>query len=441
MIQLYEHARRIVEEDKPRTGIFLGTGSTKTRISLCLARGRTLVVCPKITRDDRTWPKEVEKIREFEPGFSVDLTVVSKEEFRRDHERYERFDTLIADEAHKMLGVERDVKRVNKVSVPKTSKFYDSLAHFVRRTDPERLYLVTASMMSNPLRVWAAARLYGYDWDFFEFRQTFYTSFRMPGKYFDVWNIRKGEAIKERLAKALNRIGYVGRLEDWNDVPPQVFRDVYVELTAEQRRRIREIHTEYPDPGVRMQKIHQVENGLLIGNEFKKDETFWTEKTERIEEYADEFGRIVVFAKFTQQIETLRKDLAKKGRTVFVLNGQTRQKDREDLLDRVRQAKECVFIVQAQISYGWELPDFPCMVFASRTYVFDDYDQALGRIQRANNIKRNVYVNLMARPETERAGGQTIVINDSDQAVHECVSEKKDFSEAQYKYRYEKKRS
>lgn len=42
---LYEHAQKIVDEDKPVAGLFLGTGSTKTRISLFLARGATLVIC------------------------------------------------------------------------------------------------------------------------------------------------------------------------------------------------------------------------------------------------------------------------------------------------------------------------------------------------------------------------------------------------------------
>jgi len=77
--KLYEIQQRIVDENKAYTGIFLGTGVGKTLPALILAEGMTLVVCPKQQKLDKTWEKNNEKF-----GLGKNLTVVSKEEFRRD---------------------------------------------------------------------------------------------------------------------------------------------------------------------------------------------------------------------------------------------------------------------------------------------------------------------------------------------------------------------
>ena len=53
MQPLYEHQKKVLLEDKHRCGLFLGTGAAKTRTALCLAEGKTLVVCPKQQREDK----------------------------------------------------------------------------------------------------------------------------------------------------------------------------------------------------------------------------------------------------------------------------------------------------------------------------------------------------------------------------------------------------
>ena len=123
---------------------------------------------------------------------------------------------------------------------------------------------------------------------------------------------------------------------------------------------------------------------------------------------------MVVFAKYRAQIEQIRSECDGAGYKTLVLTGDT--KDRGTLLAEANKAPECIFIAQAQISAGWELPEYPVMIFASRTYSFVDYDQALGRIQRANNIKKNLYINLVVR-------------NGIDEAVDEALENKQDFHE------------
>jgi superfamily II DNA or RNA helicase len=418
-MNLYAHQKAIIDDDPKQKGLFLGTGSGKTRIALMLAEGRTLVICPKTQKEDGNWEREWATIQASQEGDtfglkrSFKLDVVSKEVFRRDYASLPPYDTVIVDEAHTCLGVLPVTRQRNLRIIPKASQLYEALAVYLARHKPERLYLCTATIIRSPMTVWAAAKLFGYDWDFYQFRAMFYTKLPMPGR--EAWRPKNDDATKDMLGEMVREIGHTGRLQDYFDVPEQTFRTVYVELTEKQRDRIHDMKSEYPEPIVRIGKINQIENGVLSGDEFSAAEFFENNKIEKLLELADEFPRMVVFAKYTAQIRQIEK--AFENRRICTLTGQTQH--RGDLIEYANRQKECIFIAQAQISAGWELPEYPVMVFASRTYSFVDYDQALGRIQRANNIKKNLYINLIARSEV-------------DMAIDDCLKNKQDFNERIY---------
>ena len=54
----YAHQQKIIDKDLKRRGLFLGTGSGKTRLACQLAKGQTLIICPKTIRDAQVWEKE-----------------------------------------------------------------------------------------------------------------------------------------------------------------------------------------------------------------------------------------------------------------------------------------------------------------------------------------------------------------------------------------------
>ena len=74
-LTLFKHQKDIIDADPKRCGLFLSTGSGKGLIAIMLAQGRTLVICPKTLRDDKTWEKQLAK-----SGRELDMTVISKEE-------------------------------------------------------------------------------------------------------------------------------------------------------------------------------------------------------------------------------------------------------------------------------------------------------------------------------------------------------------------------
>lgn len=416
-MKLYDHQEKIVTEDKPVAGLWLGTGSGKTRIALSLARGKTLVICPKTQKEDGNWERELRKILpdDEEQEKWETLETISKETFRRDYEKLPRFDTVIVDEADTCLGVTPNVRWVKKQPIPKTSQLFEALGLFIMRTKPSRVYLATATIMRSPMTVWGAAKILGQSWDFYKFRDTFYIRLPIPER--EIWQAKKDTVSKLRLAEAVKKLGYVGRLEDYFDVPEQTYKTIWVDLTPKQKARIKQLALEYPEPIVRVGKINQVENGVLKEDEFNEAEEFENAKMDKILDLATEFPRMVLFVKFSAQIAKIEATLRKEGYKVITLTGAT--KDRGAALKEAAEAKACIFIAQAQISAGWELKEYPCMVFVSRTYSLGDYTQGVGRIQRSDNIKKNLYISLVVK------GGV-------DEAIHDCVENKRDFDEALY---------
>ena len=410
-MELYEHQKKIINADPKRCGLWLGTGSGKTTIALMLAVGRTLVICPKTQFLDGNWQREKEKL-----NLDIDLTVLSKEKFKSSDK--EHYDTIIVDEAHTVFGVTPTVQWVKKQPRPKASQLFNTLIEYITAYNPQRIYLVTATPNKSPMAIWAAAKILGVSWDWYKFRQTFY--FPVPVQGREIWMARKDDSAKERLAKATNSLGYSGRLQDYFDVPEQTYKTVYVDLTKDQEARLDGISMEYPDPLVLVGKCHQIENGVLSGDEFNEPEEFDNNKDEKIIDYALEFPRMIIFAKYTAQIKHISKILKAEGYKVLELTGQT--KDRGALFIEANASKECIVIAQTQISAGWELPDYPVMLFASNSYSIVDKVQAEGRILRANALKKNLYITLVAR-------------NGVDDAVYKALENKQDFIEKLYEKR------
>jgi len=211
-ISFYDIQKQIITENKTQTGIFLGTGVGKTLPTLVLAEGRTLVISPKQQMLDRTWQDNSDKF-----GLGKEIEVINYDMFWRKWEEFGQYDTVILDEGHRALGVLPETRQRNRVQIPKASKTFEAIFSFLQKNPPKRFYVVTATPASKPMKAWACAKLFGKDWDFFKFRATFYFPI-MKGRR-QLWMARTDEATQQRLALAVQKLGYTGALNDFMDVP------------------------------------------------------------------------------------------------------------------------------------------------------------------------------------------------------------------------------
>jgi Helicase conserved C-terminal domain len=408
----YKHQQEVIDKD-PKYSLFaFGCGCGKTFLALSLAEGNTLVICPKTIRDAKTWENQLRSIVVHKISF---LKVISKEEFKRDYESLPKFNTVIIDEVHTVLGLTPNIRYKNKMPIPKASQLFEACREYLKHNNPERLYLCTATPVKNPMSVLAAAWLLGKDWNFYNWRDTFMVRLPMPGRA-EIWGVKKDSNSKDQLAKAVKSLGFTGKLSDFADVPPQTHIVKHIPLSASQEKRLKEIPMEYPDPIVLVGKQHQIEQGVLKGNEFEKSETFESGKIDAILDLCEQYDKVLVFAKYTEQIELITGASKKSGVPVYTLTGAT--KDRGALIKEAEASDRCLVVCQSQISAGYELPSFRCTIYASESWSIVDHVQSVGRSLRMNKLAPNLYVYLVS--------GKV------DKAVRDSIINKKDFDARVY---------
>jgi len=416
--ELLKIQQQIIDENKMHTGIFLGTGVGKTLTALMLATGRILVIAQKQQMLDKTWQKNGEKF-----GLGKDITVINYDMFWRHPEDWQRFDTVILDEGHRALGVLPETRQRNRVQIPKASKTFEAILKYLHDFPPERFYICTATPKGKPMNVWAAAKLFGKSWDFYRFRDAFYYPVMM-GRH-QRWLERKDDATQERLALAVQKLGYTGSLQDFMDVPEQTHQEVRIMLTDEQKRALKQLDQEEADPLVRRARMRTIENGILYGNKIesmnetegrlvKDTQHFKNGKIDYIIERAQEFPKLFVFAAYTAQVEAIAAALRSEGYEVRTVTGQTN--DRATIFSEMESMEKGIIVVAAQICEGYRVPSAPCMIFASKSNRFVFYDQGKGRILDSQHLKKNLYLHL-------------VVPGGADQACHDAIISGADFQE------------
>lgn len=416
---LYNHQIKIIGDDQKWVGIFTGTGTAKTRTALEMAEGRTLIICPKQQREDRTWQRNASKFH-----IVCNLTVVSKEDFKRDWQTLPAFDTVIIDECHNNLGVTANTCQRKGITVPKTSQIFEATLLYLRKFPPTRFYLCSATPISpaNPMNLWAIATLMRKDWSYLDFRSKFYVEIRIGQRR--VWVAKKDQATKQHLAELVKRFGYTGALSEFFDVPEQTHREVKIDLTPEQKVAVAHMTQTEADPLVRRARLRTIENGVLYGQKVEQisdtedrmtpETKFYpSKKIDYILERAIEFPKLLIFANYKAQIHAIATALKEEGYNVSTLTGET--KDRANLIIDAENAPAHIVIAQSSISSGYELPSFPCVIYASKSWQYVHYEQSLGRVLRSNRLKKNLYIHL--------------VVDGCDGDCHKAIMSGVDFAE------------
>lgn len=396
-IEFYDIQKQIISEDKLSTGLFLGTGVGKTLPSLVLGKGTILVITPKQQMLDKTWQKNNEKF-----NLGKDVTVINYDMFWRKPELWKKYGTVVLDEGHRALGVLPETRQRNRVAIPKTSKVFEGILAYLQKYPPERFYICTATPMGKPMNVWALAKLFGKHWDFYKFRSTFYFPTMMGRR--QIWLAKTDEATQQRLALAVQKLGYTGALNDFMDVPEQKHEEVSIELSDEQERAIKALQQDEADPMIVRSRMRTIENGILYGKKVeevseKEDRmvnqtTFFSNgKIPYILERAEEFPKLFIFAAYTAQVIAIATALKVAGHEVRTVTGQT--KDRATVFDDMEKMEKGIVVVASQICEGYRVPSAPCMIFASKSNRFVHYDQGKGRILDGQHLKKNLYIHLV----------------------------------------------
>ena len=396
MIKLYKHQQRIIELNPERHLLAHGLGSGKTITSLALAKQNnacSLVICPKPVR--KKWNKAM-------VDMGVDGEVITREQFRKLAPKLYggKFQALIIDEAH--YGFSNQKSQLAKKTM-----------WFIKEWDIKYIWLLTGTpYTSSPFSVYGLALLLGHKWNYFDFRGRFFREQWFGSR--SVWVPRTDEGAREELARCVRLIGSVVRLDECVDVPDQIIEVETFEKNKEQEQAESLILADESNPLVRTTKYHQIASGVQIGTEFTGDLYYDCEKNDRIMEYAEETPKLIVFSRYNIHLNRLFDMLTAKGIPCAIVNGKT--DDKEAIFDEAEKSERFVLLINASCSVGYELPTFDTVVFASLSYSFVDYTQAMGRVLRINALKKNLYIVMVTEGSV-------------DEAVWLSIQNKRDFND------------
>lgn len=300
--------------------------------------GNTFIITPKQNKKDWT-------------GMKTKATVLSKEEFKKTD-----FKTpptaIVVDEAHyfaSALFVRKGKGR---------SQLAEKLYRLIQDNPDMHVLLLTAT----PIRqdAWSLHTLLCYIGEYYDWktwRNEFFELTQMPFLQWPVWTPKRDWRIRIR-----------PYLEKYCDIVS--LRDIVEDLPPMDPVFIKVKHPSYKRPEdeiVTWMHEHQYEQ---------------SGKAKEILQLG--YRKILVVVYYTDQIDTLKAELAK-DKPVFVLDGRT--KDAAAVKTAAQEADDCYFIVQSSMGFGFDGWMFSAIVFASMSHSCLFHTQMLGRMRHLEHLK------------------------------------------------------
>lgn len=301
------------------------------------------------------------------------------------------WDMVVADESHRM-----------KNHSSKQSK----AMHQVSQEVDYRIALTGTPMEDNEIDLWAQFRfvddsLLGDNW--WRFSKTWC---RPAG--FGGYDIKLKPKAKKKLLKIAGDNSFQIKKKDALDLPPTTDQALYFSLTG----KIKEAYDKMEEnfyykfgeaksisemQATTLIRLQQLTGGFLAADRDKlirleQDKLF------TLLDYLQDIPKkkkIVIFARFTAEIDVLEEALLKQGRTVGVLKG--RSKNPNIWMEFQDKKDPAVIIVQSRSGIGIDLFASDLAFFYSHTFSFIDYDQMRKRLDRNGQKSKVTFIHVMAK--------------------------------------------
>jgi superfamily II DNA or RNA helicase len=376
-IELHPHQSKFLngENDNAILCFEVGTGKSFTAKLWLKQKGRdknALVLCPKQIRD--VWKADAPY-----------ATVYSFEDFKK-YDAPKNPTAIVVDEADMMASP----LFVASLRSQRTEKFYKYTQQY---PDCPVLLLTATPVRSSPWNMHTLLVLSHLvspeSWK--RYRDAYFELTYKPFLPRPAWFPKK--TWRKDMQGLINKYTHVALMSDMVDLPEETYEVIKLKKPNYEENPEWEPMAQF----VADHRLEQVSKGAAI------------------KEAAKGYRKVVVVAHFTEQIDMLKRDLAKE-RETYVLDGRTSHP--EQVIADAEADGECYFIIQASIGAGFELPSFAVMIFASMGYSVRNEVQMRGRTKRINALKPLKYIYLI--------GG------DRDQAIYNNIKAGKDFVPAEY---------
>lgn len=398
MASLFAHQQRLAvaaaaaTPDAPLRKVLAwetGAGKSLGGMAAASTKMSALYVVPKGLK--AKWQRDIDARGGVSQFSSQRPLLLTKEEFKKAAGALPRYDAVIVDEAHAFASP--------------TSQLHRALQAYLERARPSVTLLMTATpFRSSPWNVYAYLRLLGHRVSYVQFRARFFSRVRMQGR--EVWLPRR--SAEAELAALLGSVCDVARLSDLQDVPAQVVETVSVPRSPALDGAVAAAQAGAWTPLEMNLREHQACGDPAASG-----------KLPHLLAALRDAEKGIVVCRYRAEMAALAEILAEHyGDRVHQIHGDVADRDGE--LARFRAPGRSVLLANASTCEGWEAPECGLVVFWSLGWGNVEYAQALGRVQRANAIKRNAYVHL-------------VVEGSVDEDVLACVTRKQDFQGMVYR--------
>lgn len=390
-LNLYPHQKRIIDiaKDKYLLPHSCGTGKTITSLEIMKKKNveSVLVICPKSIV--KNWEEE---IKNYQGSFKI----ITKEYLRTHWQELKKYDGMIWDEIHFASNL--------------TSGIHKATMSYIKKWNIQYVIGATATPFSStPNNILALSRILGRSWSYMKFRTHFFYPVKMGSRL--IWLAKPN--MEKEIARLVNSLGETVKMSDCVEVPSQIFQQEYFDLTAEQKKAIKEIKMTEAMPIVQWTKIHQVCGGSLKGDGYVyvKDRLFKCEKLQRVKDLCSQHPLIAIVCRYNAEIEMLSRELD----TNYIINGKTQ--DRHSMVNEVNKKDRAIVLINGVCSEGFELPKIPIMIFYSYDFSLKNYIQMRGRVNRIDKLKKNVYISLITKNTIDNDVYQNVVIKKQDYQI------------------------
>lgn len=399
-----------------------GTGKTLSAIATAgyrYSRGqikRLLIVAPLSV--SYVWESEFEKHADFdyslvnlasvknkkkdkkleELGSGLQVVVINYESSWRYIDQLVKWnpEMIIADESQKI-----------KNGRAKQSKGLFKLGDMVKY----KMILTGTPITQGPLDTWSQYRFLNPD--IFGRR---YLSFR--DRYAIMESLRGRPEIRlvtgyknlEELADKAHSIAFRVTKAEALDLPPTIDQTILVQLSSETQKIYKMMEKDFmvtfsdtkvataPIILTQLLRLQQITGGFLH-TEDKTIEKFDSSKLEAIKELLSDLPsdkKVVIFARFSPEVEALKKISQSLGKGTLTLEGSTR--NRGEVIRAFQDNPDVkVIVIQVQTGgLGITLTSANIAIFYSTTFSFADYEQAKARLHRIGQHHPVTYIHLIA---------------------------------------------
>lgn len=338
--------------------------------------------------------KRIQALNQFDPG-CLQVAVINYESSWR------LFDSLVKWKPQMIIA---DESQRIKNGQAKQSKALHKLGEPV----PYKLILSGTPVTQGPLDVWSQYRFLNPDIfgkKFLKFRERYATMGGYGG-----YQVLGYKELPE-LAEKAHSIAYRVTKEEALDLPPQMDQIIKVELEPEAQKLYDQMERDFiirfsgnetataPIVLTQLLRLQQITGGFIPVDENETVKSLSQAKLKVVSELLDDLPsskKVVIFARFTAEIEALENLAEKLNRGFVTISGSTT--NRATAISSFQtDPKTTILIAQIQTGgLGITLTASDTVIFYSTTFSFADYEQAKARVHRIGQSKTVTYIHILA---------------------------------------------